>query len=245
MWVGCILEPCIEKYAYVPSKGDGKPLLSVNMQYDKVLREYFALFPVDAKMEMPRLASTSSGEALQAGAAEVIRRLPPGVPLDIYHLNVVQKKGRFIPCVTMSAPVLAHVAVRFKYAVWESGGMQYEKDSGKQEGYSQIVTNRGGAALKPAIVRQSGHLANSRHAAFSIYPKTNLVVVNASVKGEKQSIRITRVDWCDLSQIPSLDLVWEGENHNHTPNPYYDAVCAALDKANTLNCKVPMFIAGR
>ena len=235
------LDACIEKYAYVPCN-DGRPLLAVHMQYDKVLNERFAMFPLETSLTMPRLANENAGQAMENGMREIIGKKPHDIPMDIYRLHLVQKNGLYIPHVSLSAVEIAKVAVRFKYTVWESGG--------KQPGYNgigaaQIITNRAGAKMHPAIVRQSGHLANGRHAAFSIYPETNLVIVQAFIQHDQQTARIGEIRWEHTITVPTVVPLWEGSDHHAAPNPFYDAVCAVLDKANTVNCEQPMFISAK
>lgn len=228
----------IERHAFIPCD-EGVPPLVTHIQQDRVIGERFAIIPLENRRTQYRLRADTEAQAI-ANIREAYRsKIPECIPVSLYDFSALPVDGEYVPSISVNATVACRLAVRLRYAVWEAGGMQPGRNG---VGAAQVITNTGGYRLVPAIVRTRGRLANCRHAAFSIYPQTNLVIVQAFVTRDTQVVRIGRIRWDDPARLPVIEPVWEGEDHHSAPARFYEAVCTALDKANTVSCREAMFV---
>jgi len=225
----------IEHHAFIPITTGKRPILAIHLQHEGRLN--FAVFAMEYEAALRNCKATSESKAYQ-NAMEKLAEKTAGLPLDLYQVRVIPHgNGMFVPYLSLNPKEAVRHAARLRYTVWEAGGMN---KAGK--GAAQIVTNVAGARLIPAAVRKCGTLANGRHAAFSLFPGTNLHLVQSMVTDQKQVVRIGQVLWNDASDLPYVNIIWEGSDHRQVPEPFYDAACVALDKANKPNCREPMFI---
>ena len=134
---------------------------------------------------------------------------------------------------------------KIRYIVWEEGGGM------TNTGHATIIASSTGGRLKPIFVRNRGHLALSKHAAFAIWEGQVAVVVEASHHSHEFFVELYEIT--ATKKELQKELIWHAEDFYPSDlgevlpeklSRYYPAVEAAIKKATKYHCREPFYVVG-